>query len=85
MIINKSNGIIQIEPVRINTRRFTGAKVLEEYSVVAKDKSDIERFNGILKVIEVRGVTKYRFKYNCYNKELINYIVQELKKYKYIK
>lgn len=85
MIINKSNGIIQIEPVKTNARHFTGAKVLGEYSIVAKDKSDIERFNGILKVIEVRGITKYRFSHNCYNKELINYIVQELKKYKYIK
>lgn len=84
MIINKSNGIIQIEETKTNTRRFTGVKVLEEYSIVAKDKSDIERFNGVLKVIEVRGITKYRFTHNCYSKDLVSYIVQELKKYKYI-
>ena len=85
MIINKNNGIIQIEPVKTNTRRFTGTKVLGEYSIVVKDKNDIDKLNGTLKVIEVRGITKYRFSHNCYNKDLINYIVQELKKYKYIK
>ena len=85
MIINKNNGIIQIEPIKTNTRRFTGAKVIEEYSIVAKDKGDIERFNGVLKVIEVKGITKYRFSHNSNNKDLVNYIVEELKKYKYIK
>lgn len=64
MIINKSNGIIQIEEIRTNTRRFVGAKVLEEYSVVVKDKNDIERLKGVLKVIEIRGITKYRFTHN---------------------
>lgn len=85
MIINKNNGIIQIEPIKTDTRRFTGVKVLEEYSIVAKDKSDIERFNAVLKVIEVSGITKYRFSHNSNNKNLVNYIVEELKKYKYIK
>lgn len=85
MVINKSNGIIQIEPIKTNTRRFTGAKVIEEYSIVAKDKSDIERFKGFLKVVEVSGITKYRFSHNCYNKDLVSYIVKELRKYKYIK
>lgn len=85
MIINKNNGIIQIEQIRTNTRRFTGVKVLEEHSIVVKDKSDTERFKGFLKVIEVRGVTKYRFSHNCYNKPLLDYIINELKKYKYIK
>lgn len=85
MVINKSNGIIQIEPIKTNTRRFTGAKVIEEYSIVAKDKSDIERFKGFLKVIEVKGITKYRFSHNCYDKLLLDYIIKELKKYKYIR
>lgn len=85
MIINKNNGIIQIEPIKTNTRRFTGVKVLEEYSIVAKDKGNIERFKGFLKVVEVSGITKYRFGHNCYNKDLVSCIVQELKKYKYIK
>lgn len=85
MVINKSNGIIQIEPIKTNTRRFTGAKVIEEYSIVAKDKSDIERFKGFLKVVEVSGITKYRFSHNSNNKDLVNYIIEELKKYKYIK
>lgn len=85
MVINKNNGIIQIDEIKTNTRRFTGAKVIGEYSIVAKDKSDIERFNGVLKVIEIKGITKYRFSHNCYNKDLVGYIVKELKKYKYIK
>ena len=85
MVINKNNGIIQIDEIKTNTRRFTGAKVIGEYSIIAKDKSDTEQLNGFLKVIEVRGITKYRFSHNCYNKDLVNYIVGELKKYKYIK
>lgn len=85
MIINKNNGIIKIEPIKTNTRRFTGAKVIGEYSIIAKDKSDTEQLNGFLKVIEVRGMTKYRFSHNCYNKPLLDYIINELKKYKYIK
>lgn len=85
MIINKNNGIIQIEPIKTNTRRFTGAKVIGEYSIIAKDKSDIEQFKGLLKVVEARGITKYRFSHNCYNKPLLDYIINELKKYKYIK
>ena len=85
MVINKNNGVIKIEQIRTNTRHFTGFKILEEYSIVAKDKSDMERFNGLLKVIEVRGITKYRFSHNCYNKPLLDYIINELKKYKYIK
>ena len=85
MIINKNNGIIQVEPIKTNTRHFTGTKVIGEYSIVAKDKGNIERFNGFLKVVEVSGITKYRFSHNSNNKDLVNYIVEELKKYKYIK
>lgn len=61
MIINKNNGVIQIEPIRTNTRRFTGVKVIGEYSIIVKDKGDMERLKGVLKVIEVRGITKYKF------------------------
>ena len=85
MVINKNNGVINIEPIKTNARHFTGFKVLEEYSVIVKDKSDMERFNGLLKVIEVRGIIKYRFSHTCYNKPLLDYIINELKKYKYIK
>ena len=85
MIINKNNGVINIEPIKTNTRHFTGFKVLEEYSVIVKDKGDMERLKGILKVIEVGGIIKYRFSHTCYNKDLVIYIVEELKKYKYIK
>ena len=85
MVINKNNGVIKIEQIRTNTRHFTGVKVIGEYSITVKDRSDTERFNGLLKVIEVRGITKYRLTYNSNNKDLVRYIVKELKKYKYIK
>lgn len=85
MVINKNNGVIKIEQIKTNTRRFTRTKVLGEYSIVVKDKGDMERLKGILKVIEVGGITKYKLTHNSNNKPLLDYIINELKKYKYIK
>lgn len=84
MIINKNNGIILIEESNTFTGGLLVDKPIYEYTIIVKDREDKERLKGCLMVFNRNGIIKYRFKHNSTN-ELANYIVNELKKYKYIK
>ena len=80
MEIVKNNGKIVIEEYNDYKGCIIANRVINSYNVIALDNNGVERFKGCLKV-----VSKYRFSHNLHNEDLINYIVQELKKYKYIK
>lgn len=84
MVINKNNGIILIEESNTFTGGRVASKPLLEYTIIVKDKEDKERLKGCLMVFNRNGIIKYRFTHNSTN-ELANYIVNELKKYNYIK
>lgn len=85
MVINKNNGKIVIKEYNDFKGCIIANRVINSYNVIVLDNEGVERFKGCLKVVRVNDTIKYRFSHNSNNKELINYIVQELKKYKYIK
>ena len=85
MIINKNNGIILIEESNTFTGGLLVDKPIYEYTITVKDKEDQEKLKGCLMAFNRNGIIKYRFRHNSNNINLVNYIVNELKKHKYIK
>ena len=85
MEIVTNNGKIVIEEYNDYKGCIIANRVINSYNVIALDNNGVERFKGCLKVVRVNDTIKYRFSHNSHNEDLINYIVQELKKYKYIK
>ena len=85
MVINKNNGIILIEEIEVNRGYFIEDKALKQYSIVVKDKEDQIKLEATLRVVKIRERLQYKFKHNSNNYKLVNYIVEELKKYNIIK
>ena len=84
MVINKNNGNIIIEEIPVKEKQLKDIKTLKIYKVIVKDLKEKTQLEGNLKVMQINNNIKYRFTHNTFNKKLVNYIIQELKKYKYI-
>lgn len=85
MVINKNNGNIIIEEIPVKEKQLKDIKTLKIYKVIVKDLKEKTQLEGNLKVMQINNNIKYRFTHNTFNNKLVEYIVQELKKYKYIK
>ena len=85
MIINKNNGKILIEEYNECNGFITGIKIIKAYNITVLDLEGIEKLKGRLRVQQLENRKNYRFTHNSDNKNLVNYIVEELRKYNYIK
>lgn len=85
MIINKNNGKILIEEYNECNGFITGIKTIKAYNITVLDLEGIEKLKGRLRVQQLENRKNYRFTHNSDNKNLVNYIVEELRKYNYIK
>ena len=84
MIINKNNGKILIEEYNERSGFITSIKTIKAYNITVLDLAGSERLKGKLIVQQLENRKNYKFTHNSNNKKLVNYIVQELKKHKYI-
>lgn len=85
MVINKNNGKILIEEYNECNGFITGIKTIKAYNITVLDLEGIEKLKGRLRVQQLENRKNYRFTHNSDNKNLVNYIVEELRKYNYIK
>ena len=85
MVINKNNGKILIEEYNECNGFITGIKTIKAYNITVLDLAGIEKLKGRLRVQQLENRKNYRFTHNSDNKNLVNYIVEELRKYNYIK
>ena len=85
MIINKNNGKILIEEYNECNGFITGVKTIKAYNITVLDLEGAEKLRGKLRVQQLENRKNYRFTHNSDNKNLVNYIVEELRKYNYIK
>ena len=85
MVINKNNGKILIEEYNECNGFITGIKTIKAYNITVLDLAGSERLKGKLIVQQLENRKNYRFTHNSDNKNLVNYIVEELRKYNYIK
>lgn len=85
MVINKNNGKILIEEYNECNGFITGVKTIKAYNITVLDLKGIEKLKGKLRVQQLENRKNYRFTHNSDNKNLVNYIVEELRKYNYIK
>ena len=85
MVINKNNGKILIEEYNECNGFITGVKTIKAYNITVLDLEGIEKLKGKLRVQQLENRKNYRFTHNSDNKNLVNYIVDELRKYNYIK
>lgn len=83
-VIKKNNGTINIKQIETVTKQFEGLKTLRQYKVTVIDLEGCIKLESVLKVIQTRDRIKYKFGHNSNNKKLVEYVVQELKKHKYI-
>ena len=84
MVINKNNGKILIEEYNERSGFITSIKTIKAYNITVLDLKGVEKLKGKLIVQQLENRKNYKFTHNSNNKELVNYIVQELKKHKYI-
>ena len=84
MVINKNNGKILIEEYNERSGFITSIKTIKAYNITVLDLAGSERLKGKLIVQQLENRKNYKFTHNSNNKKLVNYIVQELKKHKYI-
>ena len=84
MIINKNNGKILIEEYKDCSGFIKSIKTIKSYNITVLDLAGSEKLKGKLVVQQLENRKKYKFTHNSNNKELVNYIMQELKKHKYI-
>ena len=84
MVINKNNGKILIEEYNERSGFITSIKTIKAYNITVLDLAGSERLKGKLIVQQLENRKNYKYKNNSKNKKLVNYIVQELKKHKYI-
>ena len=80
MVINKNNGKILIEEYNERSGFITSIKTIKAYNITVLDFAGIEKLKGKLIVQQLENRKKYKFTHNSNNKELVNYIMQELKK-----
>ena len=85
MIINKNNGKILIEEYNERSGFIKSIKTIKSYNITVLDLAGSEKLKGKLIVQQLENRKKYKFTHNSNNKDLINYIVKELRKYNYIK
>ena len=85
MEIIKNNGKILIEEYNECNGFITGIKTIKAYNITVLDLEGIEKLKGRLRVQQLENRKNYRFTHNSDNKNLVNYIVEELRKYNYIK
>ena len=85
MVINKNNGKILIEEYNECNGFITGVKTIKAYNITVLDLEGAEKLRGKLRVQQLENRKNYRFTHNSDNKNLVNYIVEELRKYNYIK
>lgn len=85
MVINKNNGKILIEEYNECNGFIAGIKIIKAYNITVLDLEGIEKLKGRLRVQQLESRKNYRFTHNSDNKNLVNYIVEELRKYNYIK
>ena len=85
MVINKNNGKILIEEYNERNGFIAGIKIIKAYNITVLDLEGIEKLKGRLRVQQLENRKNYRFTHNSDNKNLVNYIVEELRKYNYIK
>ena len=84
MVINKNNGKILIEEYKDCSGFIKSIKTIKSYNITVLDLTGSEKLKGKLIVQQLENRKKYKFTHNSNNKELVNYIMQELKKHKYI-
>lgn len=85
MEIVKNNGKILIEEYNECNGFIAGIKIIKAYNITVLDLEGIEKLKGRLRVQQLENRKNYRFTHNSDNKNLVNYIVEELRKYNYIK
>ena len=85
MIINKNNGKILIEEYKDCSGFIKSINTIKSYNITVLDLEGIEKLKGRLRVQQLENRKNYRFTHNSDNKNLVNYIVEELRKYNYIK
>lgn len=84
MEIIKNNGKIVIEEYREANGFITSIKTINSYNITVLDLEGIEKLKGRLKVQQLKNRKNYKFSHNSNNKALIEYLLNELKKHKYI-
>ena len=84
MVINKNNGKILIEEYNECNGFITGVKTIKAYNITVLDLEGVEKLKGRLKVQQLKNRKNYKFTHNSNNKPLIEYVLNELKKHKYI-
>lgn len=84
MVINKNNGKIVIEEYREANGFITSIKTINSYNITVLDLEGVEKLKGRLKVQQLKNRKNYKFSHNSNNKALIEYVLNELKKHKYI-
>ena len=85
MVINKNNGKILIEEYKDCSGFIKSIKTIKSYNITVLDLAGSEKLKGKLVVQQLENRKNYRFTHNSDNKNLVNYIVEELRKYNYIK
>lgn len=84
MVINKNNGKILIEEYSERDGIITSIKTINSYNITVLDLEGVEKLRGRLKVQQLKNRKNYKFSHNSNNKALIEYVLNELKKHKYI-
>lgn len=84
MEIVKNNGKIVIEEYRESNGFITSIKTINSYNIIVLDLEGVEKLKGRLKVQQLKNRKNYKFSHNSNNKALIEYVLNELKKHKYI-
>lgn len=84
MEIVKNNGKIVIEEYREANGFITSIKTINSYNITVLDLEGVEKLKGRLKVQQLKNRKNYKFTHNSNNKPLIEYVLNELKKHKYI-
>lgn len=80
----KNNGKIVIEEYREANGFITSIKTINSYNIIVLDLEGVEKLKGRLKVQQLKNRKNYKFTHNSNNKPLIEYVLNELKKHKYI-
>ena len=83
MEIIKNNGKIVIEEYN-ESNGFIAAKTIRAYNITVLDLEGVEKLKGRLKVQQLKNRKNYKFSHNSNNNALIEYVLNELKKHKYI-
>ena len=84
MEIIKNNGKIVIEEYREANGFITSIKTINSYNITVLDLEGSEKLKGKLKVQQLKNRKNYKFSHNSNNNTLIEYVLNELKKHKYI-